>query len=147
MANIFNRRSFMTKSGTLILAAALGDLVFSCASKKNPLSPETHQTIILDLSKPEYGALNTVGEAIKVARAGGEKPVIVRRDSTTQVSAFSSQCTHMGCEVPLPSGNVITCPCHGSKYDQNGNLISGPAPKSLPHYSAVLDGNIITITT
>jgi Rieske Fe-S protein len=30
------------------------------------------------------------------------------------------------------------CPCHGSRYDENGRVISGPAPKALAWYGVTL---------
>lgn len=45
--------------------------------------------------------------------------------------AMSAICTHLGCTV----GSVEwghQCPCHGSKFDRNGLVIRGPAPKPLP---------------
>ena len=42
-------------------------------------------------------------------------------------------CTHLGCvptEVKSGDGGWY-CPCHGSKYDTSGRIISGPAPLNL----------------
>lgn len=47
------------------------------------------------------------------------------------IFAMSAVCTHLGCTV----GSVEwghQCPCHGSKFDRNGLVIRGPAPKPLP---------------
>ena len=46
--------------------------------------------------------------------------------------ALSAVCTHLGCIVQWDENNqLITCPCHSAKYDLNGNVKSGPAPKPL----------------
>jgi len=47
--------------------------------------------------------------------------------------AISAVCTHLGCIVS-PSEFGFQCPCHGSRYDQNGNVIGGPAPRPLEWY-------------
>ena len=50
---------------------------------------------------------------------------------------ISSICTHLGCNVRHVEA-VFECPCHGSRYDENGRVISGPAPKSLAWYAVTL---------
>ena len=58
--------------------------------------------------------------------------------------AISSVCTHLGCIVSV-SETGFSCPCHGSKYDQEGKVIAGPAPRNLPWWkiSQSLDGTLI----
>ena len=50
---------------------------------------------------------------------------------------ISSVCTHLGCNVRRTS-NGFECPCHGSTYDQNGRVLSGPAPRPLAWYAISL---------
>ena len=45
-------------------------------------------------------------------------------------SALSLVCTHLGCTVEQKD-NGFTCPCHGSRYEANGNVTHGPANKPL----------------
>ncbi len=48
------------------------------------------------------------------------------------VTAFSAVCSHLGCIVDWDSKTEqFLCPCHGSKYDVNGNVIGGTAPAPL----------------
>ncbi|MCK5426355.1 MAG: Rieske 2Fe-2S domain-containing protein [Thermodesulfovibrionia bacterium] len=44
--------------------------------------------------------------------------------------AISAICTHLGCIV-YPTEAGFQCPCHGSKYDEDGKVIGGPAPRPL----------------
>ncbi len=57
-----------------------------------------------------------------------------------QVAALSTTCTHLGCIVS-PSDTGFSCPCHGSRYDQDGNVTGGPAPKALAWYKVSLAPN------
>lgn len=69
---------------------------------------------------------------------------VVRRGNTFQ--AMSAVCTHLGCTVNRDaSGQGYRCPCHGSVFDQDGRVVSGPAPKPLPCYAMVLarDGRLV----
>jgi len=44
--------------------------------------------------------------------------------------AISMVCTHLGCTVESkPEG--FACPCHGSRFDLQGNITRGPAQKPL----------------
>jgi len=44
--------------------------------------------------------------------------------------AISTTCTHLGCRVnPSPEG--FLCPCHGSRFDLQGNVLNGPAKEHL----------------
>jgi cytochrome b6-f complex iron-sulfur subunit len=45
-------------------------------------------------------------------------------------SALSLVCTHLGCTVEQRT-NGFDCPCHGSRYDANGNVLKGPAKLPL----------------
>lgn len=59
-------------------------------------------------------------------------------------NAVSSVCTHLGCIVRKTDWG-FQCPCHGSKYDQNGEVIKGPAPRPLPWYEITQseDGSLV----
>jgi cytochrome b6-f complex iron-sulfur subunit len=58
--------------------------------------------------------------------------------------AISSVCTHLGCLVALTESG-FQCPCHGSKYNQEGKVIAGPAPRSLPWLDITrsVDGSLV----
>jgi cytochrome b6-f complex iron-sulfur subunit len=46
--------------------------------------------------------------------------------------ALSSVCTHLGCITRYnPDENIIACPCHGSRFNLEGDVIAGPAPRPL----------------
>jgi cytochrome b6-f complex iron-sulfur subunit len=47
--------------------------------------------------------------------------------------AISSICTHLGCNVKRTKVG-FACPCHGSRFDENGRVVHGPAPKPLPWF-------------
>ncbi len=66
------------------------------------------------------------------------------------IYALSAVCTHLGCITRYVSGeNAIACPCHGSRFDLEGNVTHGPAPRPLPWLEVKLDeaGNLIVDTS
>jgi nitrite reductase/ring-hydroxylating ferredoxin subunit len=49
----------------------------------------------------------------------------------------SSVCTHLGCNVKRVASG-FECPCHGSRFDENGRVLHGPAPSPLSWYALSL---------
>ncbi len=45
-------------------------------------------------------------------------------------TALSLTCTHLGCTLEKKE-DIYSCPCHGSKFDENGKVLHGPASKEL----------------
>jgi cytochrome b6-f complex iron-sulfur subunit len=58
--------------------------------------------------------------------------------------AITSVCTHLGCLVAITESG-FQCPCHGSRYDREGKVIAGPAPRNLPwlEISQNVDGSLV----
>jgi len=63
---------------------------------------------------------------------GGGK-VAAYRDPDGRLHAVSGRCTHLGCLVAWNAAErTWDCPCHGSRYTYDGQVIQGPAVKNLP---------------
>ena len=60
--------------------------------------------------------------------------------------AFTSICTHEGCSVTGYSGGRMICPCHGSEFNQNGQVVHGPAPSPLREYAVMMNSAAQTLT-
>jgi len=81
---------------------------------------------------PEGSSVRTVkaGEG-KVLRLGRKK-IAVYRDTRGGLKKMSAVCTHMGCLVRWNQAEKTwDCPCHGSRFDPKGKVLSGPAETSL----------------
>jgi cytochrome b6-f complex iron-sulfur subunit len=63
--------------------------------------------------------------------------------------AMSSVCTHLGCMVQYvrekKGDEAFFCPCHGSRFDQEGNVIGGPAPRPLDRVQIEIDGGKLVV--
>ena len=59
--------------------------------------------------------------------------LIINEDKSSLLTfALNAECSHLGCIVPWNEfEKKFECPCHGSTYDAMGNVLRGPAPKSL----------------
>ncbi|HEX2050949.1 MAG TPA: FAD-dependent oxidoreductase [Actinomycetota bacterium] len=78
----------------------------------------------------------TPGEGAVVRRGG--RVVAAFRDDDGVLHAHSAVCTHMGCVVAWnPAERSFDCPCHGSRFSYDGEVLHGPAVQPL----APLDEN------
>jgi Rieske Fe-S protein len=61
--------------------------------------------------------------------------------------AFSTACTHLGCTLGTDA-SPLECPCHGSRFNQQGQVTRGPAGRSLTplELSFTSDGRILVNT-
>lgn len=58
------------------------------------------------------------------------------------------RCTHLGCTVPWVSAEKrFHCPCHGSIFDEKGQVLAGPAPRPLDLYPAEVVNNELVVDT
>lgn len=77
-------------------------------------------------------------------RVPGAHPVFLRLDAGRRPHAFSSRCTHRGCQVE-PEGLRLACPCHGSVFDLEGRVVEGPAERPLLRVPARIDGEDVVL--
>lgn len=107
-------------------------ILASCAEE--PATPPQSGTVIAPLDAvPD-------GETVVVTTSMGE-PVVLHRDGDT-VTALSGVCTHQGCSVRKEVENLL-CPCHNSKFDWDGSVISGLATEPLPPIPVIVEGGNI----
>lgn len=119
-----NRRQFFVKLGLGSLGiAAAGTTVFGYQF----LSPNVlyEPSPIINAGKPEGFPMDSV-----TLDANSGIYIIHSKEGFFSMSAV---CTHLGCLTAWkPDLGIIACPCHGSKFKQDGDKIEGPAPKPLP---------------
>jgi cytochrome b6-f complex iron-sulfur subunit len=92
-------------------------------------------------------AISDVGSAVLVeASVGGiHRFILVARTSDDLFAAVNGVCTHEGCTVSLSAGCVYVCPCHGSRYTRDGEVVQGPAPAALPRFAIRREGDRLYI--
>ena len=67
----------------------------------------------------------------KILRVNGTKVAVFRDDHGT-LTTLCPVCPHLGCIVAWNGAEKTwDCPCHGSRFTSNGEVIAGPAEKPL----------------
>ena len=75
------------------------------------------------------------GEAGIVRHAG--KLVALYRDEHGRAHAVSAVCPHMGCVVAWNGAEKTwDCPCHGSRFDRDGGVLTAPSKVGLANVEA-----------
>ena len=95
--------------------------------------------LTIDAASP----LAPVGGLALVRSAGGD--FLVTRTSATALTAVTAICTHEACTITGFEGQIFVCPCHGSRYNTSGMVVSGPAPRSLRPFSTQFADSTLTI--
>ncbi|MEP6915392.1 MAG: FAD-dependent oxidoreductase [Acidobacteriota bacterium] len=68
----------------------------------------------------------------RILEIKGER-VAAWRSEAGKVTLLSPICTHMGCAVAWNEAeSTWDCPCHGSRFKPNGDVLAGPAESPLP---------------
>ncbi|HIC49423.1 MAG TPA: ubiquinol-cytochrome c reductase iron-sulfur subunit [Dehalococcoidia bacterium] len=133
-----SRRTFLAcaTAGTgLILCGGIG-----CAAAI------TYQATVVNgrisMNRSEFQQLD--GEPIIVTAPGLPYPLVLIQVDVETFRAVSAKCTHLGCHV-RPSKNFLVCPCHGSTYNLEGEVVRGPAQRALTIYPVEVKGDEIRI--
>jgi cytochrome b6-f complex iron-sulfur subunit len=141
------RRSFFSQcAGAMVGLTVIGTIapvLQGCSDSSSPTAPNGPAQITADVS-----SLTADNMAVVVGDQGtdGQNVLVVRKTATTYL-VLSMQCTHDNCQVGAPSSSgIMTCPCHGSKFDITGAVKQGPASSPLGQYTSTFDDTTKMLT-
>jgi menaquinol-cytochrome c reductase iron-sulfur subunit len=64
------------------------------------------------------------------------------KKSDSEVVVYSPQCTHLGCGYHWAAeGQHFECPCHGTVFSKDGDVVSGVAPRPLDRFQTRIEGD------
>jgi cytochrome b6-f complex iron-sulfur subunit len=89
-------------------------------------------------------ALADVGGAALIESVAGL--FLISRTSANAFVAVDAVCTHEGCTITGANADGYVCPCHGSRYNRNGQVLAGPAKASLRQYATTFTDGIVAVT-
>jgi Rieske Fe-S protein len=137
------RREFVRGAAILAAAAQLAPSELLSAALQAPLGGGDKKTGELadffTVNFSAFPALQNVNGSIRlntanIPGASGLRNIIITRISATEFAAVSEECTHESCSVGTFNGSALSCPCHGSRFDARGNVLTGPAGSPLTRY-------------
>ena len=133
------RKEFLKRCAALTAGLACMDLALvGCASLPFvEYAMEGKQALV---KKADFGKKGFVLLEIESLPA----PVYVKQVEADAYAAVLLKCTHRGCNVQ-PAGDILECPCHGSRYSTTGDRIRGPAPRNLQRYTTTSDAEHVRI--
>jgi Rieske Fe-S protein len=111
----------------------VGGCVAAGACSSSPASPA-------DVGDVPAGSVSSLSVDSLSAIPGA--PACIGRDAMG-VYAMTLTCTHEGCDIGqngTVSAQGLRCGCHGSAFDVDGNVVTGPATAPLAHFAVSADG-------
>ncbi|MCA9712496.1 MAG: Rieske 2Fe-2S domain-containing protein, partial [Myxococcales bacterium] len=126
------------------VGGGVGLMLVGCAGSAEPweAKPVAVESGIVEIDVKDHPELLTPGGLLALRPAGARKPVLVQRLEGDQVRVLSLRCPHLGCIVRWDNeAQVLRCPCHGSRFDDRGSVLEGPAKQALTVFRSQLVGN------
>jgi len=148
-----SRRRFCAGACQAASGATLATLFTACGGS-SPTSPSAGPASTLGKLAGQFAGggvrVNVSGSAL--ADVGGAALVesvaglfLISRASANAFVAIDAVCTHEGCTITGANTEGYVCPCHGSRYNRNGQVLAGPAKASLRQYATTFTDGIVVI--
>ena len=84
-------------------------------------------------------AESTEGDRLLAKGLDRESYLVIETGPEIAAYGISAVCAHLGCTVSWNlAEQAFVCPCHGSRYDNLGKVIHGPAARSLALVTVVV---------
>lgn len=143
---MINRREFVSKACMACLGGGLISAMLSSCQATHYVSGILEQNSIA-ISKTDFTYYKKdkpfTRAFIVVEHDKLEYPIYLYRQSDNEYSALWMKCTHQGSELQA-SGDHLYCSSHGSEFDKNGAVITGPAEQNLRSFPvSVVDDKIL----
>lgn len=145
-----NRRRFLALAAATAALSACGDGTVSGVPDVvggggggggggNNSPPPTTKTVVTVADYPALAANDQLAQISNTL-------IAVKRTGAATFAAYSMICTHQGCGTSLVDNTSFYCGCHFSRFDNDGNVTSGPASTPLAKLPTSYDAQTDVLT-
>ncbi|MEQ8472395.1 MAG: Rieske (2Fe-2S) protein [Marinoscillum sp.] len=134
-----DKREFLKQASLATILTYFGLSLESCSEDEEP-DPTGGTQVEVDLTVSPFTSLQQEDGWV----LHPDKNILMVNVSGS-ISAFSSRCTHSGCTRNWSFNGEFNCSCHGSSFDTQGNVTSGPASSPLSRVAVSRNGNLLTL--
>jgi nitrite reductase/ring-hydroxylating ferredoxin subunit len=137
-----DRKDFI-RTGCIACAGftLLNSVLAGCITSKHTSGSMVENGMSVDLH--EFEAKNGSPRSFVIVHHDKlEFPICVYKIDGNKYNALLMRCTHQGAELQV-SGDILTCPAHGSEFDKHGKVLQSPAVADLRTFPVtVKDGKL-----
>jgi cytochrome b6-f complex iron-sulfur subunit len=139
LRSLLTRRSFLGVAFFGSLAVFFGQSLVALLNYLRPQSSGGFGGLIY-AGKVEEFAVNSVNHIMS-----GRCYISRQEDG---MLAIWQKCTHLGCAVPyVEAEGQFHCPCHGSLFNNVGEVTAGPAPRPLDTFPITIKAGEVWVDT
>ena len=145
MNNIISRQQFLKNLGlgsSALWAVYCSVSLTSCTNEDPNVTPASIKKLSFDIN------LNDVANA-NLKTNGGYivlNDVVIAKTLTGKVVAVSRICSHQANKEIIYQAGEFFCTVHGSRFDESGKVLGGPAKNNILQYNVTQSSNVLTIT-
>lgn len=142
-----DRRRFLKDSCLTCLGMAVGASVLAgCKTLQQVSGTLTNDGIKIPLDDfiRRSGRESKYHSYIVVRNDALQYPICVYRFTDKEYTALYMRCSHQGAELQA-AGDRLTCPAHGSEFDNRGLAKQGPAEDALRSFPVAVMGDELFI--
>ena len=137
-----NRRRFVNVFFGGSFLATVGAFLYPVV--RYLLPPKQAEAVTKKVVAAKIGEL--APNSAKIFRFGSAAGMLINT-AEGKLLAFSATCTHLTCTVSYQADTAtMFCPCHNSRFDLAGNVVSGPPPAPLESFQVDVVGEDIVVS-
>lgn len=141
------RKEFIKKCSFACLGLmGISAIAESCTTSKS-LSGKIDEQKLLSVPLSSFLSGRNTGkhkDYIIIRNEDLNYPIVVYRVSENDYTALLLRCSHQQNELSV-SGELLTCPAHGSSFNMKGDVVNGPAEMKLRQFPTKIDAQSLYI--